>query len=154
MVLQNNLLGVEMLFEKEKPRRCISNNISTSRTLFCDNHENKLFISILPRQQNKAELEQSWSICDVILKQNCCSLLHPRDFRIADDLTWNGNASPKFDFFTVKYEIYNIYHSWHVISTCNWRDSELQIHGFLHIVSKGKMCITSHNPLWHGIIKE
>ena len=32
---------------------CISNNISTPRRLFCNNHENKYFISILPWQQIK-----------------------------------------------------------------------------------------------------
>ena len=70
---------------------CISNNISPPGRLFCNNHENKYFISILSRQQNWSfsfNEERSRSICDVILTQNCrenCSLLHPFDFRNADN---------------------------------------------------------------------
>ena len=33
---------------------CISNNISTPRMLFCNNLENKYFLSILTREQNRA----------------------------------------------------------------------------------------------------
>ena len=40
-LLPNNLRDGEILFE-----------ISTPRKLLCNNHENKHFISILPRQQN------------------------------------------------------------------------------------------------------
>ena len=48
-MLQNNLRGGEMLFELY----CIMNNISTPRRIFCNKHENKCFISILPRQQEE-----------------------------------------------------------------------------------------------------
>ena len=33
----------------------LKNNISTPRRLFCNNHEKKYLISILPRQQNRAD---------------------------------------------------------------------------------------------------
>ena len=48
--------------------------------------------------------------------------------------------------------IQNQHHSWNVKSTCNWHYLKLQMHGFLHIVSKGEMCITSHNPLWRSMV--
>ena len=46
---------------------CISCNISTPRRLFCNNHENKYFISILQQQQNSFIEERSRSI----LYKNC-----------------------------------------------------------------------------------
>ena len=46
---------------------CILCNISTPRRLFCNNHENKYFISILHRQQNSSIEERSRSI----LYKNC-----------------------------------------------------------------------------------
>ena len=59
-------------------------------------------------------------------------------------LTWNSNASPQFDFLHANTK--------NVKSTCNWHDFELQMDGFLHIVSKEEMCITSHNPLWGSMV--
>ena len=82
-----------MKFEIQMPRRHrslgISNNSTnnTPRRLFCNNNENKYFISILPRQENRDDRSPLRLICDVILIQNCresCSLLHPRDLRNAD----------------------------------------------------------------------
>ena len=81
-----------MLFEIEKPRHlsqgfCISNNTSTPRSLFCNNHKNKYFISILPRQQNRADRfrlqknEVSQSVIMSFLNKNaeeavpCCTLV-------------------------------------------------------------------------------
>ena len=72
---------------------CISNDILTPRRLFCKNHENKFFISILPRQQNRADRffskgEQSRSICNVIPILNCREsrlLVHPYDVYNTDD---------------------------------------------------------------------
>ena len=81
-VLPNNLRDGEILFE-----------ISTPRRLLCNNHENKHFISILPRQQNGTyrfplqENEVGQAVTSY-LKINCrerCFLLHPRDFWKADD---------------------------------------------------------------------
>ena len=42
--------------------------------------------------------------------------------------------------------------SWDVKPTCNWHNFELQMHRFLHIVLKGEMFITSHNPLWCSMV--
>ena len=71
---------------------CISNNILTLRRLFCNNHENKYFIPILPQYKIKLSFssikEWSRSICDTILTQNwreSCSLLYPRDLKNTDN---------------------------------------------------------------------
>ena len=74
-----------MLFEIQKPRltlrRFYFKQHSPPRRLFYNNHKNMYFISILPRQQNRADrLERSRSN-----RRESCSLLHPRDFRNADD---------------------------------------------------------------------
>ena len=62
-------------------------------------------------------------------------------------LIWNSKASPKFDFLHANTKYTGQHHSCDVKSTCNWHNFEFQMHGFPHIVSKGEMFITSHNPL-------
>ena len=59
-------------------RGCYSATTTRTSTLFLFYHGNKI---------SSIEERSRW-ICNVILKQNCresCSLLHPRDFRNADD---------------------------------------------------------------------
>ena len=80
------------MFEIETEVSCTSNNISTPKRLFCNNNDDKYYISILPRQQNRADFfsteESSRSICDAHLIQNwreSCVLMHTSDFVNADD---------------------------------------------------------------------
>ena len=54
-VVAKYLRGGEMKSKGFNRGFCISNNISTPRRLFCNKLENKYFISILPRQQNKVD---------------------------------------------------------------------------------------------------
>ena len=117
--LQNNLQGGEMLFEIEIVFQTTfwhrgGYSATTTRTSIL------YFFSTMATKWSwsfSSIEEQSRPICDVILKQNCwesCSLLHPGDFRKIDDefsywkgigfillirgrITWNSNASPKFD---------------------------------------------------------
>ena len=72
-----------MLFEIESRGFCISNNLSTPRRLFCNKHESKYFISILPRQQNSSDrsfssiIERRRSICNKTVDNAvlCCTLV-------------------------------------------------------------------------------
>ena len=61
-----------------------------------------------------------------------------------------------FFFFLISHmlirNIQGKHHIWNVKSTCYWHDFELQMHRFLHIVSKGEMCITSHSPVWRSMV--
>ena len=69
-----------MLFKLKSRGFFISNNISTPRRLFCNNHENKHFI-ILPRQQNREmENEVTQSVTSYLNKTSekavpCCTLV-------------------------------------------------------------------------------
>ena len=67
-------------------------------------------------------------------------------------LTWNSNALPKLIHHMLKRNVQGHHHSWNVKYTCNWHAFELQMHWFLHIMSNGKMCITSRNPLWRSMV--
>ena len=74
------------------------------------------------------------------------------DYLFFSTICFNKLISSKLISYMLIGNIQGQHHSWNVKFTCNWRDFELQVHGFLQIVSKGKMCITSHNPLWRSMV--